>query len=257
MRAQQLPPAAGWNWIVGGASLYRRNPPVLGLLVVAYWFTVVLLSAMPLIGTVLASLAVPGLSVGLMHSCRQLERRQTPALQTLYGGLRENPRTLAALGALYLACTLAILMLSSLADGGELLRFMLSGQPLDRETVESGRLMAPATIVILLLAPVLMAYWFAPVLAAWHGLSVGKALFFSLMACWINWRAFLTYGIALALVAAVLPGVVLAVLLLIFPGAANFLTALVTVPAMLVLAPIVFASFYVSYRDVFGIDAAA
>jgi hypothetical protein len=117
--------------------------------------------------------------------------------------------------------------------------------------------MAPATIVILLLAPVLMAYWFAPVLAAWHGLSVGKALFFSLMACWINWRAFLTYGIALALVAAVLPGVVLAVLLLIFPGAANFLTALVTVPAMLVLAPIVFASFYVSYRDVFGIDAAA
>ncbi|MBK7897997.1 MAG: hypothetical protein IPJ99_00995 [Betaproteobacteria bacterium] len=171
-----------------------------------------------------------------MHSCRQLERRQTPALQTLYGGLRENPRTLAALGALY----------PGLHPG-----------PLDRETVESGRLMAPATIVILLLAPVLMAYWFAPVLAAWHGLSVGKALFFSLMACWINWRAFLTYGIALALVAAVLPGVVLALLLLIFPGAANFLTALVTVPAMLVLAPIVFASFYVSYRDVFGIDAAA
>lgn len=257
MRANTLPPAAGWRWLVGGAELFRRNPPLLAMLVVAYWFTVILLSSVPLIGTVAASLAIPGLSVGLMQTCRLLERRLVPGVQTLFGGLKENPRTLAALGALYLVSTLVILMLASLIDDGELMRAMLSGQPVDREAVESGRLLAPATVVVLLLTPLLMAYWFAPVLAAWHGLSAAKALFFSLVACWINWRAFLVYGLSLAAVAAIIPGILLGLLVLIFPGAANFMAALVTIPVMLVLAPIVFASFYVSYRDVFGIDAAA
>ncbi len=208
-----------------------------------------------MIGTVAASLAIPGLSVGLMQSCRLLSLGQQPGLPTLYSGLREHPRTLAALGALYLACTLGILMLSALADGGDLLRFMLSGQPLDRETVAGGGLLAPTAVVLLFLTPLLLAYWFAPVLAAWHGLPVGKALFFSLAACWINWRAFLVYGIALALAGAILPGIVVGILVLIVPAAANFATALITLPLMLVLAPIVFASFYASYRDVFAIDA--
>lgn len=253
MRAQNLPAAAGWGWIVGGLAIFRRNPPVLSMLVVSYWFTVLLLSAVPLVGTVVASLMIPGLSVGLMQACRLLERGQAPNLQTLFGGLRQNPRTLVALGALYLACTLGILMLSSLADDGELLRFMLSGKPVDRDTLESGHLLPAAAIVMALLAPLLMAYWFAPVLAAWHRLSTGKALFFSFVACWINWRAFLAYGLGLALVAAVGPGTLLAILLLIFPGAANLLAVLVTIPLMLVLAPVVIASFYVSYRDVFGV----
>ncbi len=257
MRAQNLPAAAGWSWITGGFAIFRRNPPLLGLLVMSYWFTVLLLSAIPVIGTVVASLVIPGLSVGLMQACRSLERRQPIGLQTLFASLRDNTGTLVALGALYLACTLGILGLSTLADGGELLRIMLSGKPVDQETLESGALLPPATIVMLLLVPLLMAYWFAPVLAAWHRLSLAKALFFSFVACWINWRAFVAYSLGLALVGAVGPGVLVALLALMFPGAANLLTALVTVPMVLVLAPVVFASFYVSYRDVFGISEIA
>ena len=46
----------------------------------------------------------------------------------------------------------------------------------------------------------------------------------------------------------------LGILLLIMPGAANLITAIVTLPMMLVVAPTVFASFYASYRDIFGIS---
>ena len=88
---------------------------------------------------------------------------------------------------------------------------------------------------MLLMAPVLMAWWFAPVLAAWHRLGVGKALFFSFIACWMNWRPFLVYGLGLLIVAGILPGVLLGILLL-------------------VIAPTIFASFYASYRDIFGIS---
>lgn len=256
MRAQNLPAAAGWGWIRDGFAIFRRNPPVLGMLVVTYWITVVMLNVLPVIGTLVASLAIPGLAVGLMQASRNLERGEPVGLQTLYGGLRQNPRTLIGLGALYLCCTLAALGASALVDGGELLDAMLTASPAERENIDSSELLLPILVVTLLMLPVVMAWWFAPVLAAWHGLGIGKALFFSFFACSLNWRPFLVYGIGLLVVAGVLPGIILGLLLILLPGAQAFITALVTVPMMLIVAPAVFASFYASYRDIFtGADA--
>jgi hypothetical protein len=254
MRAQTLPTSAGWRWIGAGFAIFRRNPPALAMLVIAYWFTVLLLNVLPIIGALAASLIIPGLSVGLMQAARNVEHGEQVGIQTLYGGLKENTRTLVALGALYLGCTMGILGISALADGGELLSFMLSGKQANRETVEESNFALPALIVALLMTPVMMAYWFAPVLAAWHKLTLGRALFFSFIACWLNWRPFLAYGAGLLLVAAVIPGLVLGLLLVLFPAAQSFITAVVTVPMVLMVAPAVFASFYASYRDIFGIS---
>lgn len=253
MRAQTLPAAAGWRWLVSGFAIFRRNPPLLGLLFLTYWLTVLMLNIVPVIGALAASLAIPGLSVGLMQAARNIERGQPASFATLFGGLKENTRTLVALGALYLCCTLGILGVSALVDGGELMRFML-GSPADRAALENGDFTLPALVVLLLLAPLLMAYWFAPVLAAWHGLSTPKALFFSFVACWINWRPFLAYGLALTVVTAIAPAVLLGILLLLFPQALALVTALVMLPMVMVVGPSVFASFYASYRDIFGIS---
>ena len=254
MRAQTLNAKAGWNWILGGFAIYRRNPILLSMLVLTYWFTILLLNVLPVVGAVAASLLIPGLSVGLMQASRNLERGQPIGIQTLFGGLKQNTRTLLALGALYIALTLAVLGISALADGGEMVSFMLSGKPADRQELEDSNFFLPALIVMLLMTPVMMAYFFAPVLAAWHNLTLGRSLFFSLVACWINWRAFLAYGVALVLVAGVIPGLILGTLLALFPGAQSFVTALVTMPMVLAVAPAIFASFYASYRDIFGIS---
>lgn len=257
MRAQTLPGKAGWNWIFGGFALFRRNPPLLGMLVLAYWFTVLFLNVIPLLGAVIASLVIPGLSVGLMQASRNLERSQPIGVQTLFGGLRQNPRTLVGLGAFYLCCTLGALGLSSLIDGGDLVRFMLSTSREERAALADADLSAAAMLVLVLMTPVMMAYWFAPVLAAWHGLSLTKSLFFSFMACWLNWRPFLIYGVGLMLLVGVIPGVLLGVLLVIFSGAQNLVMALVVMPLVLIVAPAVFASFYVCYRDIFGVSEIA
>ena len=45
--------------------------------------------------------------------------------------------------------------------------------------------------------PLMMAYWFAPLLAGWGRVSAVKAMFFSFVACWRNWRAFFAYGLSL------------------------------------------------------------
>lgn len=239
---------------MGGFAIFRRNPVMFGMLVVSYWFTVLFLNVVPFIGVLVASLAIPGLSVGLMQAARNLERGQPIGLQTLFGSLKDNGRTLVALGALYLFGTLGVLGLSSLLDGGDLMRFMLASNRAERAVVEESDFLLSAMFVTMLMIPVLMAWWFAPVLASWHRLSVGRALFFSFMACWMNWRPFLTYGIGLLIVVGIVPGLLLGILLLIMPGAANLATAILTLPMVLVVAPTVFASFYASYRDIFGIS---
>ena len=226
---------------------------MLGMLVVTYWMTVIFLNILPLVGALAASLAIPGLSVGLMQAARNIERGQPVGLQTLYGSFKDNARTLFALGGTYLCATLGVLSMSAVIDGGELLRFMLSSSPADRAAIDSTDFMIPGLFVMAAITPVIMAYWFAPVLAAWHRLSLGRSLFFSFMACWMNWRPFLTYGLGLLLVGGVIPGVFLGLLLVILPAGANFVTALVTVPMLMIVAPVIFASFYVCYRDIFGI----
>jgi len=238
--------------MLAGFALYRRSPLLLALLVGAYWFTLIFLNVLPVLGALAASLAVPGLSVGLMQAARCLERGQPFGLPTLFGSFRDNPRTLLALGGLYLCCSLGVLGLSALIDGGDLLRYLLAGSRAERAVVEDADFLAPALFVATLMTPVVMAWWFAPVLAAWHRLPLGKSLFFSFVACWLNWRPFLVFFTVLGALVAVLPSLLLVVLQgLIGPEAA---LALVMAPLLLVIAPSIFASFYAGYRDIFGLS---
>ena len=61
-------------------------------------------------------------------------------------------------------------------------------------------------------------------------------------------------SVAISAAAGTAVGMLLGILLVLFPGGQNFITGLVTVPMLLVLMPVIFASFYASYRDIFGIS---
>lgn len=255
MRAHTLPAAAGWRWLIGGFALYRRNPPLLSMLALSYCFSYLLLQlfamVVPIVGALLASLVMPGLWVGLMQGCRDLERGEAAGLPTLFAGIRQNPRVLMLLGLFSSVAVLAAFGLTSLYDGGELFQAMAAVQQPNQEAMDSASLLPSMLILMLLVTPVLMAYWFAPLLAAWHGQPLAKSLFFSFISCLFNWRAFLVYGLALLAVAFFLPLVITAFVAALFPAAQNFLSALIAVPVILVVMPSVFASFYVSYRDIF------
>ena len=82
--------------------------------------------------------------------------------------------------------------------------------------------------------------------------SALAALFFSLFACLMNWRAFIAYGMATAAVTLVIPFVALGALLLASGGELKLPAMALVFPLLLVLLPTLFASFYASYRDVFG-----
>ncbi len=100
----------------------------------------------------------------------------------------------------------------------------------------------------------MMMFWFAPALCAWHSIGVFKALFFSFFGFLFNWRAFLVYG---AIVAAVifalslLARAVVPALGLASRESGNAAIAFLVMVLLVVLSPL-FASFYASYRDIFG-----
>jgi len=224
---------------------------MLTFLVVSYWALMALVNIIPVLGTIVTTLCIPAFSVSLMNACRAIDRGTPLGPQLLFSGFRGNLRSLLLLGAIYLAATVGILAVSALADGGALMAMMLAGQKPAEELVNDGSLLLATQIALIFLCPLMMAYWYAPVLAGWHGLSPAKALFFSFIACLRNWRAFLVYSLAIIVVATLVPGLILGILATLLPGSAALLAIVMTVLLILVLAPTLFASFYISYRDVF------
>ena len=249
MQARIVEARKGAIWLADGWRLFRAAPLGWLALVFAYWIIMTLASVVPIIGVAAASVMVPAFSVGFMAAARAASRRGPVELGLLFEGFRHHRNNQLVLGAIYFACLGLLLAATMLVDEGALANWMLTGKRPDEETLQSDDFLGALALAALLYAPVLMMFWFAPPLAAWHGIAPVKALFFSFFACLLNWRPFLAYGAVSALFALALPLLLLFVLML-----ASFKIAAMSLvfPLLLVLLPTLFASFYASYRDIFG-----
>jgi len=128
--------------------------------------------------------------------------------------------------------------------------WFLLGQPPSLETLQDPSFASAALIASLATAPVMMAFWFAPVLVAWNRIGAAQSLFYSFFAVWRNWRAFLVYGAVITLAGfAIL--VCVGLLAMLMQADVNLAQSL----ALVLTFPTLFASFYASYRDVFPENA--
>ena len=251
MNAQVVAPARGVRWLAEGWRLFRAAPLGWLALVFGYWLAMTVLSLVPVLGLVAASLLVPAFSVGFMAASRAAALGQPIELPMLFAGFRERLPAQVVLGAAYFIGLVAAVGGSMLADGGMLARWMLTGQP-PADAPEAADLYVAMGTAALLYAPVMMLLWFSPLLVAWHAMAPVKALFYSFFACWHNWRAFLAYGLAVGVVAFALPAGALLLLALFSGGAMRVSPMAMLLPLLLLLLPTLLASFYASYRDVFG-----
>ena len=243
MQARLVHPLRGASWLLAGWRLFCSAPLGWLALVFVYWMAMMLVSLLPF-GVAAAPVLVPAFSVGFMAAGRAAARGSRVELAQLFDGFRGSLKPQLALGVLYLAC-LAALGASWLLDDGAVAQVMRSpGAELQPE------MRGTLIVVLLLYVPVIMAFWFAPVLVAWHAIGVAKSLFFSLVACLVNWRAFLVYG-ALTLLAPALALLALAQAV----GVATLRA--IALPLVLFVLPTLLASFYASYRDIFAPEAAA
>jgi hypothetical protein len=253
VQARIVGAAQGVRWLGEGWALFRAAP--LGWLALAcvYLLGTNVLALIPVVGFVAALMMVPALTVGMMAAARAASRGAQPHVRMLAEGFQAGGRAQLGLGAIYFLLSTAVFGAIALADQEGKLRSILAGRTPAGE-LAAAEILLPLAVFALAYAPVLMMFWFAPPLAAWHSTGVLKALFFSFVACLMNWRAFLAYGAAVALMMMAVP---LAALLALraFGGAdLGVAVASLVFPLLLLMLPTLFASFYVSYRDVFGVE---
>jgi hypothetical protein len=252
VQARIVGAARGARWLAEGWRLFRAAPLGWLALVFAYWVIMTVVSLVPYAGVIAAAILVPAFSVGFMAAARAAERGGRLELALLFDGVRQAPQGQLALGLAYLACLALVLGASALADDGGLARWMVLGERPQEEMLESDAFFAALAAAVLLYAPVMAMFWFAPLLVAWHASAPAQALFYSLVAFALNWRAFLAYGAVTALVTVLAPLAVLTGLVLASGGALRVGAMSLVFPLLVLLLPTLFASFYVSYRDVFG-----
>jgi len=255
-----VPAARGWNWVLTGFALFRKNPAMWAFLVFSYIMLMQLLGMIPVLGWLAATVLIPVFSASFMIVSRELDLGNRLQIGLLFAGFRSNLPALLRQGGIYLGSALAILGVSALVDGGALLQLMVLGEKPQAAAFEDGSLAAAAALAGTLYLPMLAAFWFAPALSAWRELPALQALFYSLFAGLRNWRAFLVYGLALVLLSIACSLALFALALLargLFGDKSQGAYLLVVLPVMLTYVPTLFASFYASYRDIFPQPAAA
>jgi hypothetical protein len=248
MDARHLPARHGVLWLLAGLALFRRHPPLMTAITFGYLLTVIVINLIPKIGPFLLPVLLPTLTVILANGCRAIERGQVFAGNTLITGIHPQRVGLMRLGGLHLVgSSLLVLGVYALGDPINI------SDGLD--PAEALQLATDLAVIFVLASPLLMAFWFAPLLTAWDGVSAGKSLFFSFIASWRNWRAFTMYGLVLILVGALLPGLILVLAGLISAELVAILSVALRMMLIFVLAPTMVASVYLSYRDVFEAPA--
>ncbi|MDD3352390.1 BPSS1780 family membrane protein [Zoogloea sp.] len=248
MQARMLPAQRGWVWIFDGFILWKRNPALLTFLVFGCSLVLLLIASVPLVGQVAMSLIMPAMSLGIFNGCKAVHERRKAGPEVLISGFKQNFPELVKIGGLYLAGTLIVMGISLLIDGDMNEKFgkAMLGKAEWGETFDDPSFTLALLVATVGSTPLMMAYWFAPLLAGWGKVPAAKALFFSFVACLRNWRPFLTYGIGLMTIA-MMAGVLISILGLVSP-------LLSILPAMIfpvVFIPVVFASFYTNALDVF------
>jgi len=248
-----VPAKNGWLWLVGGFALFRKSPPMWLFLVFTYWIAATLLGQIRYVGPAASTVLLPAFFVSFMVMCAVIERGGLLRPGLLFAGFRSGLSTLIALGALSLVAIVVVLGVASLADSGALMSLMLSGQQPPAEAMQDGSVLNAMLVATLAATPVLMAFWFAPVLVAWNRNGAAQSLFYSFFAVLRNWRAFSVYAAVLALAGAVFL-LVLTFAALLVQGRMQLLHPLALI-LTLVSWPTLFASLYVSYRDIFPENA--
>lgn len=230
-----VPAARGWNWIADGWTLFKAAPGVwIGMIVV---FLVIYLAAMlvPFIGPVAQYLLMPVFFGGIAAGCRAIDDGNGLQFSHLFAGFQSKFGTLAAIGALYLAGFVAILVVVMMITGASVFAlFMAGGGQGAHDIATAGAALTILLAVLIAMAlsiPLMMAIWFAPALAMFHELGAVEAMKASFIGCLRNVVPFLVYGLV------------------------GMLLALVaTIPLMLgwlVLGPVFAASVYTGYRDIY------
>lgn len=251
LEARVAAPGRGAGWIFEGFNYFKANPFAwIGayLVLILLFILVSLLSTLTVILFPLLFLAIyifyPVVIAGFMLGCDEQVNGNAFTVGHLFAGFHSrNFSELIKLGLLYFVLNMVVLVLLLVFmfvqfGGAEIIALIQAGDIEKLEALIEGKNAEPVLqllsllISLLLTLPIIMAIWFAPALVAINDVPAIDAMLLSFKACLLNVIPFLIYG-------------VIAIILLILASIPLFL-------GHIILIPMLTASVYISYKDIFS-----
>jgi hypothetical protein len=229
--------AAGLAWIKEGWRLFMLAPvPWTGMTALVF-LVLMAIGMVPMLGTVVVHVLSPFIVAGYLAASRGGVAGEPISFVFLAVGWRQSRQPLLSIGVIYMLATLLIFQLVKSFTGGDMEALLVQSQSTATLTPEQAELILATALPAMalgsvLFAPLLMATWFAPGLALFEGFPAGRAMWWSLWACWVNWKPILVYSLILGL---------FGILALMIPFGLG----------LLVFLPWTLTSTYAAYQDIF------
>ncbi len=244
-----VPIGNGYEWLLRGWEMFRSAPGTwiaITLTLLVLMVILVVLNVIPGMIPIIINLAVilfgPVFVGGLVIGCRAIEVGEGLRFGHLFAGFSYKTGALLMVGLLYLLAILAVeVAVAAVFYTVGVLDIndaMLAVGNAHASDPASWTFIVAVLAMAVLSVPLGMAVWLAPPLLVFHDISAFQALKTSFVVVLQNFAPFLVYGLLVLLYG-------LLVLLAAYVG--NKLLFL----GWLVLVPVVFASLYAFYRDVF------
>jgi uncharacterized membrane protein len=228
------PVGAGVEWIGEGWRLFARAPLMWVISIFVMLVIAIVVGIVPIIGSLALQVAQPVFLAGYVVACRSLETGGDFELEHLFAGFKKNFASLLIVGLVFLAGSIALLLVFALFAGfGILMAYMTGGMnDVYPALMASGMSILLGSLVMLaLMVPLLMLYWFAPALVMMHDMAPWAAMKASFRGCLKNIVPFIVYGFVMMVLCIV---AMIPILL-----------------GFLVWIPVAIASTYAAYRSIY------
>ncbi len=234
-----IAPGRGASWWAEGWATFVRAPLLWAAMVLVIALACILISFIPVLGSLAVQLLLPIVAAGLLEGCRDLERGAGLEPARLAAAIRRRFGPLLVLSALYLGATVAISLVAGFVGFGAVgvggFGAMMNAPDAGSWPMMAGGMMGGMGLAILLAlglsVPVAMAYWFSPALVLFHDVAPVTAAKASFRASLKNIGPFSVFGLI---------------------GLVLFLAASIPFGAgWLLVGPMMIGAQYASYREVF------
>ena len=242
-----LPAITGWHWLKEGAGLFRKQPAALTTLLFANILISIGISAVPLLGPMVAVILIPSFSMAFMKACLMIENGERVSPTVLLTGFRKPVLpALCKVGLIYLGVSLLMAILMRFAVDPDIWEQMArqgreGGQPQVAASDLFGMFAVFALDVI-----ILMSLCFAAPLTYWQKMGPGKAIFYSFFAVVRSARVFIVLLLAWFLIFAGISFVVSMLL------GASSMTRVVIMWLIFLFVLLLQCAMYAGYRQIFG-----
>lgn len=227
---QSLGAGRGWGWILGGFGMFKNQPGTWILITIVLFILFVAMGLVPVLGGLASMVLYPVFAGGIMLGCHTAAHGGEIGVGHIFAGFKNRAGNLVVIGLLSIVAWIIVFIPVILAIGVGAFFRMMGGDPQAVAAIGPG--VAIAWLVALGLAvPIYMALWFAPALVVLREMPPVEALKQSFRGCLKNVIPFLVYGVV--------------AMVLFMLAAIPFLLGL------LVMMPVVMASVYVAYGEIF------